>query len=147
MSYVLSRFIDWASHAPEGADQYAPAGLIMLMRVQLGMTQAQLAKRCGMTQSHVANIELGKVDAQVGTLRRLMSALNCRLIVAPLPDKSVEEAVREQAEKAARKRVQRVTGTMALEKQRPDASLIEDLVRAETEKLLSGRSSEIWEEE
>lgn len=146
MNRVLQRFIDWASRAPQGAEQFSPSGLIMLMRVQLGMTQAQLAKRCGMTQSHVANIELGKVDAQVGTLRRLMNALNCRLIVAPLPEKSVEDILRAQAEKAARIRVKRVTGTMALEKQRPDDALLEDLVRAETEKLLRARSSEIWEE-
>lgn len=146
MSHVLRQYLDWAAHAPEGATQYAPASLVMLLRVQLGMTQAQLARRCGMAQSQVARIEKGKVDLQVGTLRRLLEALDCRLIVAPLPKKSVEDTVRAQAEKAARKKVSRVTGTMALEKQRPDDRLIEELVRAETEKLLRARSSEIWNE-
>lgn len=146
MSHLFRRTLDWAAHGPESAAQYAPAELIKLMRTQLGMTQAQLARRCKMAQSAVARLEGGAVDVQVGTLRRVLDAMQCRLILAPLPAKSVEDIVRAQAEKAARRRVKRVTGTMALEKQRPDEGLLEELVRAETEKLLRDRSPEIWEE-
>lgn len=145
MSRVLSRFVDWAAHAPEGAADYAPHSLILLTRVRLGMTQSQLAKRSGLTQSHIANIENGKVDIQLTTLRRIFSALECRLVVAPQPSGDLDEIIRRQARAAALKRVKRVTGTMAMENQRPDDGMLEDLVRAETEKLLQARSSEMWE--
>lgn len=145
MSRVLSRFIEWAARAPDGAADYAAQGLILLTRVRLGMTQAQLAKRCGLTQSHIANIENGKVDVQLSTLRRIFAALDCRLVLAPQPVGDLEELVRRQARAAALKRVKRVSGTMAMEAQRPDEGMLEELVRAETEKLIQSRSSEIWE--
>lgn len=145
MSRVLSRFIEWAAHAPEGAADYAAQSLILLTRVRLGMTQAQLAKRCGLTQSHIANIENGKVDVQLSTLRRIFAALDCRLVLAPQPLGDLDELVRRQARAAALKRVKRVSGTMAMEAQRPDEGMLEDLVKMETEKLLQSRSSEIWE--
>lgn len=145
MSRVLSRFIEWAAQAPEGAADYAAQSLILLTRVRLGMTQAQLAKRCGLTQSHIANIENGKVDVQLSTLRRIFKALDCRLVLAPQPLGDLDELIRRQARAAALKRVNRVRGTMAMEAQRPDEGMLEDLVKAETEKLLQSRSSEIWE--
>jgi len=49
------------------------------------MTQAQLARRAGLTQPHVALIESGKGDPQVGTLRALFNALFCDLVVLPIP--------------------------------------------------------------
>lgn len=146
MSRVLSRFIEWAAQAPEGAADYAAQSLILLTRVRLGMTQAQLAKRCGLTQSHIANIENGKVDVQLSTLRRIFAALDCRLVLAPQPLGDLDELIRRQARAAALKRVKRVRGTMAMEAQRPDEGMLEDLIKAETEKLLQGRSSEIWED-
>lgn len=145
LSRVLSRFIEWAAQAPDGAADYAAQGLILLTRVRLGMTQAQLAKRCGLTQSHIANIENGKVDVQLSTLRRIFAALDCRLVLAPQPVGDLEELVRRQARAAALKRVKRVSGTMAMEAQRPDEGMLEELVRAEAEKLIQSRSSEIWE--
>ncbi|MDP3543708.1 MAG: helix-turn-helix domain-containing protein [Elusimicrobiota bacterium] len=146
MSRVLSRFIEWAAQAPDGAADYAAQGLILLARVRLGMTQAQLAKRSGLTQSHIANIENGKVDVQLSTLRRIFAALECRLVLAPQPVGDLEELVRRQARAAALKRVKRVSGTMAMEAQRPDEGMLEELVRTETEKLIQSRSSEIWED-
>ncbi|MFH2201898.1 MAG: helix-turn-helix domain-containing protein [Elusimicrobiota bacterium] len=146
-SRILTRFLQWAEHAPEGASVYSTYSLIQLTRKRLGMTQAQLAKRCGLPQSHIANIETGKVDIQLETLRRIFKALRCRLVVAPQPIEDLKRVMWEQAGKLARKRVARVAGTMAMEKQRPDDDMLEDLVRAETEKLLQERSSEIWDAE
>lgn len=42
--------------------------------------------------------------------------------------------------------VRRVAGTMVMEVQRPEEGMLEDIVRAETEKLLQRRSSAIWED-
>lgn len=146
-SRILSRFVEWAAQAPEGAGDYAAHSLILLTRVRLGMTQAQLAARCGLTQSHIANIENGKVDVQLTTLRRIFKALFCHLVVAPQPLGELDQIIREQARKAALKRVRRVAGTMAMEQQRPEEDMLEELVKAETELLLQKPSSEIWEDD
>jgi len=111
------------------------------------MTQAQLAARCGMPQSHIAKIEKGRAEMKLSTLRRILEGLFCRLVIAPQPERGLDEVLREQARRAAVSRVKRVSGTMAMEEQKPDEEMLEDLVRAETERLLQKRSSAIWDAE
>jgi predicted DNA-binding mobile mystery protein A len=142
---VLARFLEWAATAPEGAGDFAVHTLIRLTRARLGMTQAQLARRCGLPQSHIAKIEKGKVDVQFETLRRIFRALFCRIVLAPRADKDMGEIIREQARKAAAARVHRVDGSMVMESQGLDEGALENLVRAETEKLLRKRPSAIWD--
>jgi transcriptional regulator with XRE-family HTH domain len=49
---------------------------IAQIRKGLGMTQAELAERCGTTQQQIARIETGAVDPRVSTVRRIAEALN-----------------------------------------------------------------------
>lgn len=146
MSRVLSRFIQWAEDAPEGAGDYAVHSLIRLTRNRLGMTQKQLAKRCGLPQSHIANIEKGKIDLQIETLRRICHALCCRLVIGLRPEQDLDSILEERARKLALKRVKRVAGTMVMEEQRPEEEVLSDLVEAESNKILEKRDSEIWED-
>jgi predicted transcriptional regulator len=50
------------------------------IRVQLGYTQAGLAKAAGVSQSVVAKIEAGAVDPTFKTLRAISTALNSRIV-------------------------------------------------------------------
>lgn len=67
----------------EGAEVSDPHVAIRNLRKELGMTQAQLAKRAGMPQSHLAKIEAGKVDFQLSTLRRIFRAMYCEPVLVP----------------------------------------------------------------
>lgn len=49
---------------------------ILLLREQRGLTQAQFARLTGVPQPNLSNIEKGKQDITVGTLRRLAQALD-----------------------------------------------------------------------
>jgi predicted transcriptional regulator len=49
------------------------------IRVQLGYTQAGLAKAAGVSQSIVAKVEAGAVDPTFKTLRAISTALNSRI--------------------------------------------------------------------
>lgn len=60
------------------------------------MSQAQLARRAGVDQSHIARIELGKVEADLATLRRLFDALLCDLLVIPRPRLELGDALAER---------------------------------------------------
>ncbi len=140
---AISRVADFTARAPAAA-RLAPHALIRALRAELYMTQAQLAKRAGVTQPHLARIEAGKVDPQLSTLRRIFSALFCDVLVVPGMLKKPEDAVLERAKERARRSVLRVTGTMALEKQEPDDETIRSLIRAEEARLLARPSSELW---
>ena len=50
-------------------------------RHRVGMTQAQLAKACGLTQSVVARIESKRARPQIDTLYKILAALGCTLQV------------------------------------------------------------------
>ena len=50
-----------------------------------GMTQAELAERCGLAQSHIARIEAGKYSVGFDTLQQIAEALGGVIdIVMPL---------------------------------------------------------------
>lgn len=46
------------------------------LRTERGLTQAQLAKRCGMEQPHISDIEGGKREPGWTTARRIAAALD-----------------------------------------------------------------------
>lgn len=59
------------------------------------MSQAELARRCGLSQSHIARLESGKLDAQWGTWRRVFDSLHCDIALLPLPRKRPSDALAE----------------------------------------------------
>ena len=62
-------------------DQLANA--IKRLRKMQGLSQAELAKKAGVTQPTVSRIEQGSKAAEVGTIFLLLSALNIDLQVIP----------------------------------------------------------------
>jgi transcriptional regulator with XRE-family HTH domain len=52
---------------------------IIKVRKAKGITQAELADRCGTTQQQIARIENGTVDPRLSTLQRIAEALECEL--------------------------------------------------------------------
>ena len=127
-------------------DVPSPSALVQALRQRLGMSQTQLAKRAGLSQPHVALIEKGKQDLKLRTLERLLKALHSDLVILAKPNAPLESLIDQQAGKIAKKRVDEVLGTMALEKQQPDASTVESMIQEEKERLLRRPSSELWDE-
>jgi len=100
------------------------------------MTQAELAQRAHITQPNLAAIESGKVDPQVGTLRRIYEGLDCELNLEPLLHKPLDELTRDRARALALKRLKQTMGTMALEDQAPDKDTFRQLLEKRTEDIL-----------
>jgi predicted DNA-binding mobile mystery protein A len=94
-------------------------GWIRAMRDTLGMTGEQLAKRLHVNQQRVARLEqdekLGKVT--LNTMKNAAAALNCVFVYGIVPKESLEQTIRNQAEKVARKRMARSNQMMRLEEQ------------------------------
>src|SRR5438045_1847563 len=60
-----------------------PVGrMLRRLRREMGLHQDTLAYRVGMRQSMVSRIERG-ADLRLSTLRRLLVAMNCELVVLP----------------------------------------------------------------
>ena len=107
------------------------------------MTQAELAQRAHITQPNLAAIESGKVDPQVGTLRRIYEGLGCVLNLEPLLHRSLEELTRDRARAVALKRLKHTMGTMALEDQAPDNETFRQLLEQRTDDILRSRRKRI----
>jgi DNA-binding XRE family transcriptional regulator len=92
---ALNATFVFTSKAPAKARR-DPATYMRALRVELRMTQAALAKRAGMTQAQIDRLEKGRVDAQLGTWRRVFDAMFCDLLVVPRARKRPGDAVAEQ---------------------------------------------------
>ena len=117
---------------------------IKALRNYLRMTQAELAERAHIPQSHLAQIEAGKIDLQVGTLKKIFEGLSCDLVIQPLPRKPLSEVLRGRARSVALKRLKQTMGTMALENQAPEKELFKRLLEKRTDDVLNDPRERLW---
>jgi transcriptional regulator with XRE-family HTH domain len=54
-------------------------------RIEKGLSQRELAERCGTTQSAIARLERGGRPPRIDTLLRIAEALDCELVVELTP--------------------------------------------------------------
>lgn len=52
---------------------------IALLRKEQGMTQTELAERCGIGQGHIARIEAGRYSVGIDTLQKIAAAMQCKV--------------------------------------------------------------------
>ena len=64
-----------------GLERFSLSERIKYMRQRREMTQAQLSKAAGVSQSTIAQIESGDKDPSFSTLMKLSSALDCHIAV------------------------------------------------------------------
>jgi predicted DNA-binding mobile mystery protein A len=118
---------------------------IRTLRGYLRMTQRELAKRSNISQPHLVAIESGRIDPQIGTLRRIYEGLSCDLVLEPRPRKPLKEMLRGQARSLALKRLKHTMGTMALENQAPGEEVFRQLLEKRTDDILKDDSERIWQ--
>jgi predicted DNA-binding mobile mystery protein A len=121
-------------------------GWIRAVRDALGMTTRQMARRMGISQPAISQLERSEASGviQLDTLRRAADALDCDLLYALVPRVGLQETVRRRSIEQARKRVGAVDQTMQLE----DQGLDDDRLRERVE-LYAGHlvdSSRIWDD-
>jgi transcriptional regulator with XRE-family HTH domain len=91
-----ARHVRWErTGAEEHAAAYEEARASLMLgqmvhdrRVELGLTQAELAKSAGMTQPQLSRLESGGATPTVPLLARIASALNADLDIAFRPHRS-----------------------------------------------------------
>lgn len=131
----------------ELGSQYATpsyAEWIRILRNYLRMTQAELAERCHISQPHLAGIESGRTDPQIGTLNKIFQGLSCDLDIVPRPHKPLEEILRGRARSLALKRLKQAMGTMSLENQAPGKEAFRLLLEKRTDEILNDPRERLW---
>ncbi|HEY3824305.1 MAG TPA: mobile mystery protein A [Bryobacteraceae bacterium] len=110
-------------------------GWVRAIREALGMSTAQLARRAGVRQPSIVALEQSEAldTIEIKTLRRIAEALDCKLIYALVPNKPLEQTVRERARLFARRRLDPIEHSMALEDQKvprkETEALIDEIIR------------------
>lgn len=126
--------------------RYTPPvkGWIRAVREALGMTAEQLGRRLGVKQSSVIQMEQSeaKGSIELATLRRAADALDCALVYAFVPKKSLEETVRLRARNFIRRRLAPVEHSMLLEDQSVPGKAEEQRI---DETLRETSPSKLWE--
>lgn len=131
------------------ADSARPTcGWIRAIRDTLGMTTGQLAKRLGVQQPRI--IELEKAEAAgnitVKSLERAAEALGCRLVYALVPVKPLTQTLEERAIKAARQKLAAVDQTMRLEDQAVDGQASRKAAERRLVDELLRKPARLWDE-
>ncbi|MFZ3326687.1 MAG: mobile mystery protein A [Methylocella sp.] len=96
-----------------------PRGWIRAIREALGMTTGQLAKRLGVHQPRVIELERGEAtrNITVKSLERAAEALGCRLVYVFVPEEPLADTIRKRASSIAERQLVSVEQTMRLEAQ------------------------------
>ena len=115
-------------------------------REALGMTQAQLAKRLKVRQPVISRIEEDAASSSLKTIIKIAGVLECDFFGALVSSHSVEEKVRRQAERVAKKVVARTYASMAMEKQAPSREAYADQLAQLIAELSAQPGPELWEE-
>jgi predicted DNA-binding mobile mystery protein A len=116
-------------------------GWIRAIRDALGMSGADLARRLGVSQPTITQLEKSETAGtiQLDTLRRVAAAMDCRLVYALVPNESLDGIVRRRARSVAERELAATDQSMRLEAQTPPAELRDDLVAERAEELIDTR--------
>jgi len=125
-----------------------PKGWLRAIRNALGMTTAQLARRMGVTQPRIIELEQSEVSGSVTlhSLQRAAEALGCRVVYAIVPDRPLADAVRMRAERVADKQLASVRHTMSLEDQAVKGKRAGKELRRQFMDELLRRPARLWDE-
>jgi predicted DNA-binding mobile mystery protein A len=131
-------------------DETVPGGgWLRLMRTALGLTSAQLAHKLGMSQANIMRIEKSEADGTITlkTLSRVAEAMNCKVVYGLIPEKSIDDLLKEKALGIAKKRVERINHTMRLEGQGLSEQELKREEDALVQELLEGNLKELWRDD
>lgn len=134
---ITKRLTPWLTLRGE---KKPPCGWIQAIRLSLGMSGNQLAKRLGIGQAALSRIEAREPDGKVtiDSMNKVAKAMDCELIYAIVPKKDFDDLhsiVLQKATELAQKMVSDVSHQMALENQ--------DITNKEKEKRIKELANEL----
>jgi len=125
-----------------------PKGWIRASRDVLGMNGRQLADRLGVTRQRSYQIENQECGGSLTlkTMRRIAEPLDCVFVYGLVPRTSLEDIVRNRAEKVAVKRLAWADHTMGLEGQGLEPEKNKKVLIDMIEELVETLPKKLWDD-
>ena len=125
-----------------------PKGWVRAVRDALGMTTAQLAKRLGISQPSVVELQQSEAGGTItlNTLQRAAAALGCRLVYSLIPNEPLADTVTARAKLIAQRQLGQVQQTMRLENQSVNDKEVNDRLREQLVDKLLRRPARLWDD-
>ena len=122
-------------------------GWIRTIRESLGMSSSQLAKKAGLGQPRISRLEKAEKsgDLKVSSLQKIARALGMKFVYGFVPEVSLEDMVRKQAEKIVLARMERLDRTMRLEQQGLSDEEKKKAVQGMVDKFLMENAKGLWD--
>ncbi len=138
----------FAALRPLAASPNPPKGWLRAIRNALGMTTAQFARRLGVSQPRIIELEQSEASGTVTlhTLQRAAEALGCRLVYALVPERPLAEIVGDRAKLVAERQSATVEHTMRLEDQAVQGKNARAGLRRQLIDELMRRPARLWDE-
>lgn len=123
-------------------------GWVRAIREALGMTQAQLGARAGISRQSVQDFERTEAERRITleSLDRLARSMGCRVVYALVPEGGTLDDLRaRRADALAEAMLQPTDHSMKLEAQGVSAKERERQRKLLAESLLSGSARKLWQ--
>lgn len=122
-------------------------GWVKTIREALGMSTYELAKRTDLDQSRISRIESSeaKQEIKLSTLKKMANGLGVKFVYGFVPEDDLEEIVRQQAMKIAKKRLSRVDHSMKLELQGVSEEEKEKALKDLIDQILIEEPKNFWD--
>lgn len=142
----VDRDLAQAKTASSSMPQY-DGGWIKTIRLALGITTRQLAKRLNVSQSVVTSAEKNEIAHTItlAQLEKLADALGCKVVYSLVPEVSLESMLIARADAIAKAQVTMVQHAMKLEDQGVSNDIFAQQIDDIKEKLLDGKWSKLWD--
>lgn len=92
-NHVKGQSLDEKENMERIEELSAIIGKMIIRREELGMSQRDLAKKCGITQSALARLESCRTTPQLDTMLKVLKPLGLTLSVTPTGDTSQTRAL------------------------------------------------------
>ncbi len=124
-----------------------PTGWLKTIRKAIGMSTAQLAKKCAVSTQRILRIEQDEILGRttLTTLEKTAEQLGCRLVYAFVPKKDFLKIIEEQAEKKALEKLNRISHSMVLEDQKVVNKMQKDQLDLLKDQLMRKNIKSLWE--
>lgn len=121
---------------------------IRMIREALGMTTKQMAAKTGFDQSRISRLENAeKVGSlKLSSLQKIASGMGMRFVYGFVADRTLEQMVKDQAEKIVRRRLKRLEDTMSLELQGLSDEEKQRALKDMIEKILIEGPKDFWDD-
>jgi predicted DNA-binding mobile mystery protein A len=123
-------------------------GWVRATREALGMGAPQLAKRVGAkAPQSIEDMQRHESEGTItlNTLRKLAEGMGCHLVYAIVPEKPIEESLKERATQIASQTLARTSHSMSLEAQGLGLTEQQRVLSRQVEKLLNGNLKRLWD--